>query len=82
MLKRLLSLAACIAMLCSISTARADSDLTSEIERRDQYVASLFPFESTAYHRYNPTHIDPINYTGYIAWDGGLIGDISKRRGS
>lgn len=76
MFHRRMMLLTCIILFFSINIVLADSDLASELERRDQYVASLFPFESTAYHRYNPTHIDPLNYTGYIAWDGGLIGDM------
>ena len=76
MFKRMIALFVHIVMFCSINIAHAESSLDAELGRRDQYVNSLFPYESAAYHQYHPTHIDPISYTGYVAWDGGLIGDL------
>lgn len=76
MFKRMIALFVHIVLFCSINITHAESSLDAELGRRDQYVNSLFPYESAAYHQYHPTHVDPISYNGYVAWDGGLIGDL------
>lgn len=74
MFKRLMTFLVCVVLMSGIGASYAES-WADEMDEMEAYVASIFPFESMSYYPYHPTHIDPINYTGYVAWDGGLLGD-------